>query len=79
MTQEERDALQMIQGSLGWKVMENLIQRKIETLSSVMDLEEDGNIANVALAKKKATIILRDFLGDMGLNVFRKETNKTYE
>lgn len=81
MTPEEKEALVLIQGSQGWRVMEYLIQKKIATLKSVEDLDGRSvdKVGIEALARQKAVRLLRDFLGDMGISVSRKSTNQTYE
>lgn len=81
MTPEEKEALVLIQGSQGWRVMEYLIQKKIATLNSVEDLDGRSvdKVGIEALARQKAVRLLRDFLGDMGISVSRKSTNQTYE
>lgn len=81
MTNDERSILQEIQGSRGWKLIELLIQKKVDSLDSVMDIDgrSEARAGIEALARKKAVLLLREFLNDMGLTQSLKDTNQTYE
>lgn len=82
MTSEQVKAIQDIQGTAGFRVIEYLIQQKMKELDSVSDIDgrSETRAGIQALAKSKAVKLLKDFISDLQLNpVSEKETRKTYE
>lgn len=81
MTQEEQETLKEIQGSKGWQLMEFLIKKKVDELSSVMNLDErsETRAGIQALSQKKAVKLLTDFLNDLGFIKETKSSIRTHE
>ena len=61
--------------------MEYLINKKVESLDSVMDINgrSEAKAGIEALARKKAVTVLKEFLNDIGLTKTLKDPNQTYE
>jgi len=81
MTEEERQLIQEIHGSRGWKLVEHIIERKWKEIDTVQDLDVRSiDKAGVeALARKKSVLFLKEFLAEIGFSKSLKDTNQTYE
>lgn len=80
MTQKEIEAIQSIEGTSGFRVIQGLIQEKLVELDSVSDLPDTNDAGQIGLAKKFAVKLLKTFLQDIKLSApTDKETRKTYE
>lgn len=79
MTNEERESLETIKGTGGFRIIEYLAKQQVEKLNDVSTIPEE-NTAAVALGKKYASIAFKDFLTDLGLySEVKPKINKTYE
>ena len=75
MTQNDIKAIQEIQGTGGFRVIEFICSEKIKKLDSVLDvttLEE-------ALGRKYAVTLLKELLEDLNLNPKPQGEKRTYE
>lgn len=81
LSEEQKDSLQKIQGSQAFKVMEYILQLKIEELDTVttLDARSIDKVGVEALARQKAVKLLTDFLNDLGFVAVKKTINRTYE
>jgi len=82
MTSEEIKSIEEIRGTAGFRVIQFYLNKRIEELKSVMDLDKSSQIhvGIQALAKQKAVQLLTDFLSDLNINYKpQEEVRKTYE
>lgn len=80
MTHEEIQAIQEIQGTGGFRVIESLLEKKIAELDSVSSIDEkmETSVGVQALAKKYAVNIIKALKEDINLTA-KPSTSKTYE
>lgn len=82
MTNDERKSIEDIQGTGGFRVIQSLVQKKINELDTVKDLDITANISieHQAWAKKVSVEWLEKFLEEINLLPKEaKETRRTYE
>lgn len=82
MTSEEIQAVQEIQGSGGFRVIQFIGQKKLEELRNIENIDENSNapIQNQALGRKYAAKIVKEFLEEINLLPTEiKETRRTHE
>ena len=82
MNQQDKEAIQEIEGKAGFRVIKNLAEQKIKNLESVRSIEPSGKypIDAQALGKKYAVEVLEDFLYDLSILERPLKSNKnTYE
>jgi hypothetical protein len=81
MTEEQKEAVQLLQGSLGWKVMEYMLKEKLTELNSVenLDARSVDKAGIEALAKAKAVKLLKEFLSDLTFTFGSNKSTNTYE
>lgn len=81
MTPEQQLLIQETQGSLGWQLIDFIIQEKMKQLDTVTTIDERSvDKAGIeALSRKKSVVFLREFLSDIGFFKTLKQTNQTYE
>ena len=82
MTTDEIKAVKDISGTTGFKVIEYYVNKRIQELDSVMDLDIHANedIGTQALGKQKAVKLLKEFINDLTfVESPPKEVRRTYE
>ncbi len=79
ITEQDKQAIKDIQGTGGMRVLEYLINTKLNELDSVSNIDETQEVAAQAVGRKLAVKLLRELLSDIGVITKVKETNKTYE
>jgi hypothetical protein len=80
MTSEEIKAIEEIQGTGGFRVIQSLVEAKLKKLESVMGIKRDALVAEQALARQLAFEALKEFLSDLQLtSPPEKDSRNTYE
>ena len=80
MTQDEIKALEDIQGTAGFRVIQFAVEAKIKKIESVMGINKEGLVAEQALARQLAVEVLTEFLSELKLTTpLEKEVRRTYE
>ena len=79
MTDNDIKALQEIQGSGGFRVMEFLIKEKMKKLESVMGVDKNGLVAEQTLGRQLAYEVLSEFLKEINLSPKSEKQSNTYE
>lgn len=80
MTKDEELAIQALQGTSGLKVIQSLVEAKLDKVRDVNEINENGMVAEQALARKLTYQVLKEFFGDIKLTTpLTKEERKTYE
>lgn len=79
MTTEEIKAIQEIQGTGGFRVIQSLAQQKIDKADSVRRINKEGMVAEQALARQLVVELLTEFLEEINLQSSNREAKRTYE
>jgi hypothetical protein len=80
MTSEEIKAVEDIQGTAGFRVITSLVEKKLESVKDVMNVDRRALVAEQTLARQLTYEVLKEFLSDLRLtSPLPKEDRRTYE
>ena len=82
ITENDKSAIHDIQGTGGFRVIEFLLNKKIEELDKCTNIDESltTSIEGQALGRKLAVNLLKEFLSDIHiLQKPQSQTQKTFE
>ena len=80
MTNDDIRAIEEIQGTAGFRVIQSLVEKKLEGVKDVNNIKPDGLVAEQTIARQLAYEVLKAFLSDLKLtSPLPKDSKKTYE
>lgn len=80
MTKEEIEAIEAIQGTAGFRVIQSCAESMLEKVKDIMEVKIDGLVAEQTIGRQIVYKELKEFLSELKLtSPSEKGGNKTYE